>query len=277
MKLLVCGAGGMLGQDVQRAATQANHEVAALDRDALDITDAAAVNRAMRRERPNAVLNCAAFTHVDAAEDERDAAETLNGEAAGIVAAAAAQAGASVVYPSTDYVFDGTSQTPYVESDQVAPQSSYGSSKLAGEIATAQANPRHFVVRTSWLFGLGGRNFVETMLEIGARDGRVVVVRDQVGSPTWTGHLAAGLIRMLDTDAYGVHHLSAAGSCSWYDFAVAIFEDAGVECTVLSTTAAELARPAPRPAFSVLDTEWEDAIRLPAWRTGLRSYLEARR
>lgn len=266
----------MLGQDVERAAAHSNHEVAALDREALDITNAGAVGRAMRRERPEAVLNCAAFTNVDGAESEPAAALALNGDAAGIVAAAAAEVGASVVYPSTDYVFDGTSERPYLESDPVDPQSSYGASKLAGEIATAQANPRHFIVRTSWLFGLGGRNFVSTMLEIGERDHQVVVVRDQVGAPTWTGHLAEGLVRMLDTSAYGLHHMSAGGSCSWYDFAVAIFEDADVQCSVLSTTTAEFARPAPRPAYSVLGTQWEDAIRLPEWRSGLKAYLRER-
>jgi len=276
MRLLVCGAGGMLGQDVQRAAAHMNHEVTALDREALDITDAAAVERAFRRERPDAVVNCAAFTDVDGAEQAREAALRLNGEAAGIVAQAAAQSGASVVYPSTDYVFDGTSRRAYLESDPVGPQSSYGASKLAGEIATAEGNPRHFIVRTSWLFGLGGRNFVETMLEIGERDHRVTVVRDQVGAPTWTGHLAQGLLRLLETDAYGLHHMTAAGSCSWYDFAMAIFEDAGVRCSVLSTTTAEFARPAPRPAYSVLDTQWSDAIRLPEWRSGLGAYLEER-
>lgn len=266
----------MLGQDVQRVAARLNHEVAALDRNALDITDAAAVDRAFRREPPDAVINCAAFTDVDGAEEAREAALELNGEAAGIVAAAAAEHGAAVLYPSTDYVFDGTSQQPYVESDPVDPQSSYGASKLAGEVATAEANPRHFVVRTSWLYGAGGRNFVETMLEIGERDRQVVVVRDQVGAPTWTGHLAEGLLRMLDTDAYGLHHMTAADSCSWYDFAVAIFEEAQVECTVLSTTTAELARPAPRPAYSVLATRWADAISLPGWRAGLTAYLEER-
>lgn len=266
----------MLGQDVQRAAAHLNHDVAALDRDALDITDPAAVDRAFRRERPDAVINCAAFTNVDAAETEHDAALRLNGEAAGTVAALAAEVGAAVVYPSSDYVFDGTSSEPYVESDRVDPQSSYGASKLAGEIATAEANPKHFIVRTSWLFGREGRNFVETMLEIGERDREVVVVRDQVGSPTWTGHLAQGLIRLVASDAYGLHHMSASGSCSWYDFAVAIFEEAQVDCTVLSTTTAEFARPAPRPAFSVLGTEWQDPIALPDWRSGLQVYLEER-
>ena len=266
----------MLGQDVVRAARFTNHEVAALDRDALDISDERAVRRAMERERPAAVVNCAAYTAVDAAEDDSDAAMRLNAGAAGTVAAAAAEVGASVVYPSTDYVFDGTGDRPYVESDEPSPQSVYGRTKLAGEVDTAAANPRHFLVRTSWLFGTGGRNFVETMLEIAERDKQVLVVRDQIGCPTWTGHLAAGIVRLLDTDAYGLHHMSAQGECSWYDFAMAIFEEAGVDCRVLSTTTAEFARPAPRPAYSVLGTQWQDAIHLPEWQVGLRGYLEDR-
>jgi dTDP-4-dehydrorhamnose reductase len=240
------------------------------------VTNPRAVRRVMERERPAAVVNCAAWTDVDGAESDLDGAMRLNAQAAGAVAEAAAAVGAAVLYPSTDYVFDGRSGRPYVESDPVAPESAYGRSKLAGEQATAAANPRHYVVRTSWLFGAGGRNFVETMLQIGGRDGQVAVVRDQVGSPTYTGHLATGMVRLLDTAAYGVHHMTAAGECSWYDFAMAIFADAGVECRVLSTTTAEFARPAPRPAYSVLDTAWPDAIRLPGWRDGLRVYLEAR-
>ena len=266
----------MLGQDVVRAARFTNHEVAALDRQTLDVTNERAVRRAMERERPAAVVNCAAYTAVDAAEGDRDAAMRLNADAAGTVAAAAAEVGACVVYPSTDYVFDGTGERPYVESDEPSPRSVYGQSKLAGEVDTAAANPRHFLVRTSWLFGTGGRNFVETMLEIGERDRQVLVVRDQVGSPTWTGHLAAGIVRLLDTDAYGLHHMSAQGDCSWYDFAMAIFDETGVECRVLSTTTAEFARPAPRPAYSVLGTQWQDAIHLPEWQVGLRGYLEDR-
>jgi dTDP-4-dehydrorhamnose reductase len=165
-----------------------------------------------------------------------------------------------------------------VESDEPAPLSSYGRSKLAGEAETAIAsNPRHYVVRSSWLFGLAGRNFVETMLAVGARQEEVVVVRDQVGCPTYTAHLAEGLVGLLDTDAYGIHHMAAGGSCSWYDFALAIFERAGIFCRVLSTTTAELGRPAPRPGYSVLATQWDGAIQLPEWSEGLEAYLRDRR
>jgi dTDP-4-dehydrorhamnose reductase len=275
VKVLITGAGGMLGQDVRRAAESANHEVVAVDRAALDVTDAGAVDEAFAELAPDTAINCAAWTDVDEAETAEADALRLNGEAAGNVAAAAAKVGASVVLPSTDYVFDGTANRPYVESDPTNAQSAYGRTKLVGEQATAAANPRHFVVRTAWLFGAGGRNFVETMLGL-ADGGAVTVVRDQVGSPTYTAHLAEGLLRLAETEAYGLHHMAAGGQCSWYDFAHAIFEDAGVECRVMSTTTAEFARPAPRPAYSVLDTEWPDAIRLPDWRDGLREYLRER-
>jgi dTDP-4-dehydrorhamnose reductase len=265
----------MLGQDVRRAAEAVNHEVVALDRAALDVTDAAAVEQAFAELRPDTAIACAAWTDVDGAETAEDDALKLNADAARNVAAAAASVDASVVLPSTDYVFDGTGERPYVESEPTNPQSAYGRTKLAGEQEAAAANPRHFVVRTSWLFGVGGRNFVETMLSL-ADSGIVTVVRDQVGSPTYTGHLAEGLLRLAATRAYGVHHMAAGGQCSWYDFARAIFEDAGADCQVLSTTTAELGRPAPRPAYSVLDTEWPDPIRLPDWRDGLRAYLAER-
>ena len=266
----------MLGQDVARAAALANHDVEVADRAAIDITDADAVTRALERLRPDAVINCAAFTDVDGAEGDREAAMKVNAAGARNVATGAAAVGAAVVYPSSDYVFDGSKEEPYVESDEPNPLSSYGASKLAGEVDTAVANPKHYIVRSSWLFGTAGRNFVETMLELGEREHQVIVVRDQVGSPTYTAHLAEGLVRMLDSGAFGLHHMSAGGHCSWYDFAVAIFDKAGIECNVLSTTTAELGRPAPRPEWSVLDTQWRDAIHLPDWQLGLEDYLQER-
>ena len=275
VKVLITGAGGMLGREVRQVAELVHHEVVAFDRAALDVTDAGAVAGALEEVRPDTAIHCAAWTDVDGAEAAEDEALRLNAEGAGNVAAAAATVGASVLLPSTDYVFDGTASQPYVESDATSPQSAYGRTKLAGEAATAAVNPRHFVVRTSWLFGAGGRNFVETMLSL-ADAGQVVVVRDQVGSPTYARHLAEGLLRLAATDAYGLHHMSAGGHCSWYDFAGAIFEQAGADCQVLSTTTAELGRPAPRPAFSVLETEWPDPILLPDWHDGLRAYLAER-
>ena len=262
----------MLGRAVVGAAEAAGHDVAALTRPQLDVTDPDAVARAFTRARPEAVVNCAAYTDVDGAEDAPEDALRLNGEAAGIVAAAAASERAAVLYPSSDYVFDGEKRTPYVEADPVGPISSYGRSKLAGEQATAEGNERHYSVRTSWLFGPGGRNFVDTMLALGRERDEVRVVSDQVGCPTYTGHLAEGLLALLDTEAYGMHHMVAAEQCSWAEFAAAIFEDAGVDCRVTPVTSEEFPRPAPRPAYSVLRSE-RGAPELPAWREGLRAYL----
>jgi dTDP-4-dehydrorhamnose reductase len=275
VKVLITGAGGMLGRDDVRAATAEHHDVIALDRAALDVTDNGATARAIAEARPDTVVNCAAWTDVDGAEAAEAEALALNAEGARNVAAAAAAVGATVVYPSTDYAFDGAAGRPYVESDPTNPLSAYGRTKLAGEGETAAANPRCFVVRTSWLFGTGGHNFVETMLSL-ADTGQVVVVRDQIGSPTYTAHLAEGLLRLAATEAYGLHHMSAGGQCSWYELAQAIFAAAGSDCQVLSTTTAELGRPAPRPAFSVLESEAPYPILLPDWHDGLSAYLAER-
>jgi dTDP-4-dehydrorhamnose reductase len=271
MRLLVTGAGGMLGRDVMRLA---GPDAVGLGHSELDITDAAATEAAVAAARPDAVLNCAAYTDVDGAEREPDEALRVNGEGAGNVAAAAARAGAAVLYVSSDYVFDGRKREPYVESDPTGPISSYGRSKLAGEEATAAANPRHFLVRSSWLFGVNGRNFVETMLTID-RD-ELKVVDDQVGCPTFTGHLAEGLLRLIGRGDHGVHHVAGGGSCSWFEFAREIFERSGVDKRVEPCTTADFPRPAPRPAWSVLGTERADPVRLPSWREGLDAYLGAR-
>jgi dTDP-4-dehydrorhamnose reductase len=263
----------MLGRDVVAAAERAGHEVAALTRGDLDVTDAEAVRRTFEAERPDAVVNCAAWTDVDGAEDDESAATLLNGDAAGLVAAAAPV----VVQPSTDYVFDGSKRTPYVESDPVGPAGAYGRSKLAGERAVAGANPRHFIVRTSWLFGVAGKNFVDTMLRLGAERGELKVVHDQVGRPTYSGHLAHALVELAATDAYGVHHVAGGGAeCSWADFATEIFRQAGVDTRVVPCTTEEFPRPAPRPAYSVLGSERPGAVALPDWHEGLAGYLAER-
>ena len=252
MKLLVTGAAGMLGRDVMLAAGNAGHDVVGFGRAELDIADAAALEKKFDLERPDVVINCAAWTDVDGAEESEDAALAINGAGAGNVAAAAAAVGASVVYVSSDYVFDGNKGEPYVESDQTAPLSAYGRTKLAGEEATVAANKRHFVARSAWLFGIGGGNFVETMLRLASTQNEVLVVRDQVGSPTYTWHLAYGIVRLIEGVEFGIHHMAAAGRCSWYEFAREIFEQAQVECKVLSGTTDMLGRPAPRPPFSAL-------------------------
>jgi dTDP-4-dehydrorhamnose reductase len=276
MRLLVTGAAGMLGRDVVEVARGAGHDVAGLSRAELDVVDAAAVERAVAELRPEAVINCAAFTDVDAAEDRYDEALAVNGAGAGNVATAAGEVGATVVHLSTDYVFDGTKSAPYMESDEPSPRSGYGRSKLEGELAVAAANPRHAIVRSSWLFGVGGRNFVATMLARGAEQGEVSVVTDQVGCPTFTGHLAPALLALAERGATGVLHVAGSGHCSWHDFAVEIFREAGIDCQVHPTDTAATGRPAPRPAYSVLVSERSDSPRLPSWRDGLAEYLAAR-
>jgi dTDP-4-dehydrorhamnose reductase len=266
----------MLGRDVMLAAGNAGHDVVGFGRTELDVADAAAVTKKFEFERPDVVINCAAWTDVDGAEEAEEAAMAVNRDGAGNVAAAAAGHGASVVYVSSDYVFDGAKGEPYVETDQPAPLSAYGRTKLAGEDATTAANKRHFVVRSSWLFGVGGGNFVETMLRLAVDHGEVLVVRDQVGSPTYTWHLAYGLVRLIEGVEFGIHHMAAEGSCSWYEFAREIFEQAKVECKVMSATTEMLGRPAPRPAFSALVSQREHAIRLPPWQDGLAGYIAQR-
>jgi dTDP-4-dehydrorhamnose reductase len=250
----------MLGQDVARLSGGV-----ALPRAELDVTDRAAVRDAIGQD--DLVFNCAAWTNVDGAEEHEDEATRVNGDGARNVAEAAG----TVVYVSSDYVFDGTKREPYLEDDPVNPLSGYGRSKLAGERATAEANPRHFVVRSSWLFGTGGRNFVETMLGLGPE---VRVVDDQVGCPTFTGHLAQALVNLAATTDYGVHHMAASGSCSWFEFAREIFARAGVDTRVSPCTTEDFPRPAPRPAYSVMESA--RGHRLPDWRDGLDAYLGVR-
>jgi dTDP-4-dehydrorhamnose reductase len=257
----------MLGQDVMRLL---GDDAVGLTHAELDIADAAAVANAVADASPDVVLNCAAYTNVDGAEEHADEALRVNGEAAGIVAAAAP----AVLYVSSDYVFDGSKREPYLESDPTGPISSYGRSKLAGELATSAANPRHFIVRSSWLFGAGGKNFVDTMLRIGSERDEARVVADQVGCPTYTGHLAEALVRIASTEDYGIHHAAAAGQCSWFDLASAAFERAGVDCRLEPIPASEYPVPAKRPAYSVLGTEREPL--LPDWQDGLDAYLAER-
>jgi dTDP-4-dehydrorhamnose reductase len=275
MKILVAGAGGMLGRDVVIAAENAGHEVLPYDHSGLDVSDAERVGRRLNIDRPDMVINCAAWTDVDGAESQEEQAFEVNATGAGNLAAAAEQAGSKVLYVSTDYVFNGGKEGPYVETDLPAPISAYGRTKLAGEQATVAANRRSFVVRTSGLFGIGGPNFVDTMLRLG-KGGEVLVVHDQVASPTYTWHLAYGLIRLIDSDSFGLHHMAAAGSCSWYDFAREIFERAGMEVVTLGATSDMLSRAAQRPANSALASQNQHAIELPSWQDGLTSYLAQR-
>jgi dTDP-4-dehydrorhamnose reductase len=230
------GAGGMLGQEIDADA--------AFTRAQLDVTDREAVRAALGPD--DLVINCAAWTDVDGAEEHEDEALRVNR--------------------------DGAKREPYLPSDPVNPLSAYGRTKLAGERATAEANPRHFIARSSWLFGAGGKNFVETILRLAAERDSLRVVDDQVGSPTFTGHLGPALVALAQTEDYGVHHVTAAGSCSWFEFAREILARAGVDTPIEPCTAEEFARPAPRPAYSVLG----GGPALPSWQDGLGAYLGVR-
>ena len=264
----------MLGQDVTAVAVGAGHDVTPLSRRELDVCDAGAVRSAIAAARPEAVVNCAAWTDVDGAESHEEKATAVNGTAAGHVAAAAAAAGAFAVQVSTDYVFDGRAAEPYGESAATAPLGAYGRSKLAGERAVAGAAPgAHVIVRSSWLFGEHGANFVATMLRLARERDVLTVVDDQVGCPTYTGHLASALVQIAEQRLEGVHHAAAGGSCSWHDFAAAIFAATGAEVELARGRTADLGRPAPRPGYSVLRSERPDTPVLPPWREGLRAYL----
>ncbi|MEA2214346.1 MAG: dTDP-4-dehydrorhamnose reductase [Solirubrobacteraceae bacterium] len=276
MRILITGAAGMLGNDVRIAAERNGHETVALARADLDVSDGQAVSAAVAEAAPDVVVNCAAWTDVDGAEAHYDAALAVNGTGAGNVGRAAAAAGAWTVHVSTDYVFDGTHTTPYMESDEPAPVSGYGRSKLAGELELAAAAPRHqTIVRTSWLFGLSGSSFPKTILKLARERDELKVVDDQVGCPTFTGHLGAALVTLAaGPRPAGVLHLAASGQCSWCAFAREIVAGSGAQCRVSPCSTAEFPRPAPRPAYSVLRSERGDAPpALPHWREGLAEFL----
>ena len=265
----------MLGCDVAAAAQAAGHEPVSLPRAALDITDADGVQAALADARPDVVVNCAAWTDVDGAELEEEAATAINGAGAGHIARAAQALGAWTIHISSDYVFDGTGTEAYVESDRTAPKSAYGRSKLAGELAVAAAAPQaHTIVRSSWLFGAAGPCFPATIMRLAAERDELKVVADQVGCPTYTGHLARALIELAAVRPLGLAHVAGSGRCSWFEFAREIVAASGAAARVVPCTTAEFPRPAPRPAFSVLGTERAGEVPgLPDWREGLSDYL----
>ncbi|HEY3021325.1 MAG TPA: dTDP-4-dehydrorhamnose reductase [Solirubrobacteraceae bacterium] len=276
MKLFVTGAAGMLGRRVAAVARDLGHHAVGSDIDDLDLTDADTVRARLRAEAPSAVVNCAAYTDVDGAESHEDLATLVNGAAAANVAGACQEVGAFIVHVSTDYVFSGDATRPYVESDEPAPRTAYGRSKLAGERAIARSGAGFAIARTAWLYGAGGKNFVDTMLALAETRDEVSVVADQRGCPTWTGHLAPALVEIAERRAEGIHHLAAGGDCSWYELTVEVFHQAGVACRVLPTTTDRFPRPAPRPAYSVLGTERADPVFLPRWQEGVAAHLSER-
>jgi dTDP-4-dehydrorhamnose reductase len=262
-RVLITGADGQLGRALRQEF--ADDEILALTRAEWDVTHPP--TETVRQSEPDLVLHTAAWTDVDGAEADPQGAAAVN--VAGTAHAASLRA--PLVTFSTDYVFDGRKRRPYVESDGPSPVSAYGRTKLHGEAAAGQTA---WVVRSSWLFGPTGHNFLRTMLRLGAERDEVAVVDDQRGCPTYVGHLASAVGELVDGDApYGLWHLAADGDCTWADFASAIFEDAGIACRVRRIASSDLARAAPRPAYSVLRSARAGAPRLPHWREGLRACL----
>jgi len=274
VKLVVTGAAGMLGHRVVAAARERGHDAVASDLPELDLTDASAVGRFIACEAPDAIVHCAAYTDVDGAEAHEQLARRVNADATANVGAAAAATGSFVVAVSTDYVFAGDADRPYVESAVPEPRTAYGRTKLLGERALAASGAGHAIARTAWLFGAGGPNFVDTMLRLAGERDEVRVVDDQVGCPTWTGFLAPALLELAERRAGGIHHLAGAGSCSWRDLAVETFRVAGADCDVIAVSSDEFVRPAPRPAWSVLGSERDDSIVLPPWQDHVAAYLK---
>ena len=253
MKWLVTGANGMLGTDLVDLLQAEGYAVTAAARADLDVTDADAVDRAVAGH--DVVVNCAAYTAVDAAEEHEDLALAVNADGARLLARAAAAHGARLVQVSTDYVFDGTSSTPYDEDAPTAPASAYGRTKAAGEAAVREELPGgHLVVRTAWLYGAHGGCFPKTIAQVAREKGQISVVDDQVGQPTWTADVAAVIVALIGADApAGTYHATSGGRCSWFDFAQRVVVAAGLDSSVVQpTTSDAYVRPAPRPSYSVL-------------------------
>ncbi len=273
--ILVIGANGMLGHDLMEIL---DGDVRGLDLPEIDITDLASVRKVLLTLKPRVIVNAAAYTDVDGCESNVETAMAVNGEGVGLLALTAREIGAKLVQVSTDYVFDGGKGAPYLEDDPVGPLSVYGESKLAGELNAAMA-PDHLIVRTQWLYGIHGKNFVETMLCLSRERSELAVVDDQIGSPTFTRDLARGIKALIDKGCSGTYHVANSGFTSWNGFARAIFEEAGVAVTVNPMTTEQLGRPARRPLYSTLDCgklTADTGVTPRPWREALREYLAIR-
>jgi len=274
MRVAITGAGGQLGRALTE--TETDHDLLPLGRESCDVTDLLSVRAALRESSPEIVLNAAAWTDVDGAESDPSGAYRGNALGPRNLAVATAELGVPLVHISTDYVFPGTGERPYHEFDETGPASVYGKSKLAGEDAVRALNPRHYVVRTSWLYHSAGRNFPKTILRLAERE-EVRVVDDQRGSPTWAPHLAEALLRLIVTDAFGTWHLAGSGDATWCELTRELYRRMGIATPVVPVTTAEFPRPAPRPAYSVLGSLQSPHIELPPWEEGLDRFVAAAR
>lgn len=270
MKILITGSNGMLGHDL-REVLKDNHDLVLTTSKTLDITDKKQVMDFIGDSKPDIVINSAAYTDVDGCEENRDLAYAVNGEGVRNLALACREVDCALLHVSTDYVFDGTARDPIAEDGEIGPISVYGKSKLEGEKAILEILDKYFIVRTAWLYGINGRNFPKTMLELAKNHSEITVVYDEVGTPTYTPDLAYGISQLIETDKYGIYHLTNSGYCSWCEFSRLIFEIAEKDVKVIPVTASEFARPAPRPSYSVLENKnWIDNGFKP-----LRDYKEA--
>ena len=260
----------MLGHDLQEVLAS-KHELVLTTSKTLDITDKQHTIDFICDANPDVVINSAAYTDVDGCEENQDIAYAVNGEGVRNLALACKEIDCPLVHVSTDYVFNGKNDKPWVEDDEIGPISIYGKSKRKGEEAILEILDKYFIVRTAWLYGINGKNFPKTMLELGRNHSEITVVYDEVGTPTYTPDLAYGISQLIESDAYGIYHLTNSGSCSWCEFARYIFEVADMDVKVIPVTAAEFARAAPRPSYSVLENKnWVENGFEP-----LRNYKEA--
>ncbi|MDO4484135.1 MAG: dTDP-4-dehydrorhamnose reductase [Clostridia bacterium] len=276
MKILVTGVAGQLGYDCVKQLEHLGIPCRGVDRDDFDLTDAQAVMNYVQEYKPDAIMHCAAYTNVDKAETEPQVAAAVNGMGTLNMVRAAQSVGASLMYISTDYVFDGEGDQPFEVDAPYGPTNVYGLTKMQGEEAVRSLMTKYFIIRTAWVFGMNGRNFVKTMLRLGAERSSVNVVCDQFGSPTYTPDLARLMCEMIMTNRYGVYHATNEGFCSWADFAAAIMQQGNRRCTVHPVTSEEYASATKRPANSRLS---KDALeragfsRLPSWQNALSRYI----
>lgn len=278
IKVLVTGAKGQLGTDLMNELNKQGVEGIGVDLDEMDITDAEACRRVISAAKADAVIHCAAYTAVDAAEDNVDLCRRINADGTRNVAAACREAGIKMMYISTDYVFDGQGTRPWEPDDPRDPLNVYGQTKYEGELAVEELVKKFFIVRIAWVFGPAGNNFIKTMLRLGQERGAVSVVNDQIGSPTYTGDLARLLVDMIQTGEYGRYHATNEGLCSWYEFAVEIFRQAGMpEVVVTPVDSSRFPARATRPKNSRMSkaklTEHGFKL-LPDWQDALKRYLQ---
>lgn len=276
MKILVTGVKGQLGHDVVNELAGRGIEAVGVDIEEMDITDAGSVDRVIKEVAPDAVIHCAAYTAVDAAEENEALCRRVNAEGPRNIANVCKELDIKMIYISTDYVFDGQGEHFWRPEDACVPQSVYGKTKYEGELAVQDILDKYFIVRIAWVFGINGKNFVKTMLNLSKNHDTIRVVNDQFGSPTYTYDLARLLADMALTDKYGVYHATNEGICSWYEFACAIFREAGVKVNVVPVTTEEYGAKAKRPANSRMNNEKlvENGFeKLPSWRDALARYV----